>query len=218
MKNKLRYTLVAEGTTDANLIPIINWALKQSADVQIPEGVRAEFWRLRTKPDGMIEEMVKAVDLFPCDVLFVHRDSDKGKPQARHEEIRTAFGKAEIQMPVIAVVPVRMLEAWLCFSESAVRQAANNPTGTVKLNLPSLKQVESRPKPKNDLREALLVASETTGRRRNKFDTSAAFWRLVDCIEDFSPLRKLPSFQLFEKSLVNLKENEWSAGFYGGGN
>ena len=215
MKNKLRHTLVSEGTTDANLIPIINWALKQSAGVQLPDGVRAEFWRLPQKPKGMVNKMLKAVEFYPCDVLFVHRDSDTKAPHVRHDEIRIAFAKAKVEMPVIAVVPVRMLEAWLCFSENAVRQAAGNPQGTVKLNLPSLKRVESRPDPKADLKDALLSASELTGRRRNKFDTSAAFWRLVDCIEDFSPLRALPSFQSFEKSLASLKENGWKTGFYG---
>jgi hypothetical protein len=215
MKNKLRHTLVSEGATDANLIPIINWALKQSAGIQLPTGMRAEFWRLPQKPEGMVEKILKAVEFYPCDVLFIHRDSDTKAPQIRHDEIRVAFAKAKVEMPVIAVVPVRMLEAWLCFSEIAVRQAAGNPKGTVKLNLPSLKRVESRPDPKTDLKNALLSASEQTGRRRNKFDTSAAFWRLVDCIDDFSPLRTLSSFQSFEKSLAALKENGWKAGFYG---
>ena len=212
---RLRYTLVAEGTTDANLIPIIDWALKQGAGVELSEGVLAEFWRLPQKPANMTERLLKAVALFPCDVLFVHRDSDDEAAAVRHEEIRNAFEQAGVKLPVIAIVPVRMLEAWLCFSESAIRYAAGNPSGKVKLNLPAMNKIESRPDPKTDLKEALLAASERTGRRRKKFDTARAFWRIVDCIDDFSPLLTLPSFQTFENSLKQLKNNNWKTGFYG---
>ena len=211
----LRHTLVSDGPTDANLIPIINWTLKHTAGIQLSEGVHAEFWRLPNKPKNVTERLLNAVELFPCEVLFVHRDAEKEQPYVRHEEIRKAFEKAGVRLPVIAVVPVRMLEAWLCFNEAAIRQASGNPSGRVPLHLPTMKRVESRPDPKADLKEALLTASERQGRRRRKFDTAAAFWRIVDCIEDFSPLRELPSFQAFENSIKSLKANSWKAGFYG---
>lgn len=210
----LRHTLVSDGTTDANLIPVINWTLKQ-AGVRLSEGVRAEFWRLPQIPQNHAERLVKAVELFPCDVLFFHRDSERELPQVRFEEIREAFDAACVPLPVLAIVPVRMLEAWLCFNENAIRQAAGNPNGKVKLNLPPLKRIESCPDPKRELKEALMDASELSGRRRKKFDTAAAFWRIVDCIDDFSPLRELPSFQAFEKSIKMLKEKEWAVGCYG---
>ena len=210
----LRHTLVSEGPTDANLIPIINWALKHTAGVQLSEGVHAEFWRLPSKPQNFTERLLKAVELFPCEILFVHRDADRELPQARFDEIRRAFEEAHVPLPVLCVVPVRMLEAWLCFNEAAIRQAAGNPSGKIMLNLPTLKRIESRPDPKADLREALLAASELSGRRRKKFDTKAAFWRIVDCIEDFSPLRGLPAFRVFENSIRRLKENGWAPGFY----
>ncbi len=210
----LRHTLVSDGPTDANLIPIINWTLKEAVGVQLAEGMHAEFWRLPRKPANITERLVKAVELFPCEVLFVHRDAEKEEPIARFDEIRQAFGAARVRLPVIAVVPVRMLEAWLCFSEKAIRQASGNPNGKVALNLPPLKRIESCPNPKVDLREALLTASELSGRRRKKFDTETAFWRIVDCIEDFSPLRELPAFQAFEHSVRDLADNGWKPGFY----
>ena len=212
--NALRHTLVSDGPTDTNLIPIIYWTLKHTAGIELSEGVLAELWRLPEKPQGISERLVKAVELYPCEVLFVHRDAEKEQPRARFDEIRQAFAKAVIPLPVIAVVPVRMLEAWLCFNEEAIRQASGNPNGKVALNLPTMKRVELRPDPKADLREALLVASEHSGRRRKKFNTAAAFWRVVDCIEDFSPLRELPSFMAFEKPIKALHDNDWKAGFY----
>lgn len=213
----VRHTLVSDGTTDANLIPIIDWCLKQIGGVTISTGVRAEFRRLPEPPKGLAERLAKAIELHPCDVLFVHRDAERQSSESRVAEIRAAFGTMpqHIQPPAVAVVPVRMLEAWLCFDEQAIRNAAGNPNGRAPLGLPQLKKIDSRPDPKEDLRKALLAACELSGRRLKKFNTAAAFWRIVDYIEDFSALRELPAFQAFEQSIKNLKQNNWKRDFYG---
>ena len=214
---KLKYTLVSDGPTDANLIPIIDWTLKNTIEVELSEGVRAELWRLKTKPENLAEKLAKAVELHPCNVLFVHRDAEKQSHDKRFDEILNAHEEVSRtvgQWPTVAVVPMRMLEAWLCFNELAVRKAAGNPRGKVPLNLPPLKRIEARPDPKEDLKAALLAASELKGRRLKKFDDSAAFWRIVDYIEDFSPLQQLPAFQRLESALLALKRNDWKPGFY----
>lgn len=211
----LRHTLVSDGRTDANLIPIINWTLKHAAGIELAEGVQAELWRLPAKPKNKPEQLLMAVELHPCDVLFFHRDAEKEPPRVRFDEIRKAFEKAGIQLPVVAVVPVRMLEAWLCFDEDAIRRASGNPNGKASLELPTIRRAELCSDPKAELKEALLVASELAGRRRQKFNTAAAFWRIVDFIDDFSPLRELPSFLAFEGSIKALHDNGWKAGFYG---
>ena len=212
----LRHTLVSDGVTDANLIPIIDWSLKQIGGVSLSTGVRAEFRRLPQLPNGLAERLAKAIELHPCDILFVHRDAERELSETRVTEIREALAtvQQQVSVPAVAIVPVRMLEAWLCFDERAIRNAAGNPYGTTPLGLPQLKRIESRPDPKEDLRKALLAACELSGRRRKKFHTAAAFWRIVDYIEDFSPLRELSAFQAFEKSIQNLKQNEWKPDFY----
>ncbi len=213
----LRHTLVSDGATDANLIPIIDWSLKQVGGVALSAGVRAEFRRLPQPPSGLAERLVKAIELHPCEVLFVHRDAEKQTAESRRAEIQEAFAAIphDIQLPAVAVVPVRMLEAWLCFDERAIRNAAGNPNGTAPLGLPPLRRIEGRPDPKEDLRKALLAGCELSGRRLKKFDTASAFWRIVDFIEDFSPLRELTAFQTFEESIRSLKRNNWKSGFYG---
>jgi len=107
-----------------------------------------------------------------------------------------------------------MLEAWLCFDEKAIRNAAGNPNGKTPLNLPSLKKVESRPDPKRELQQALRSACELSNRRLKNFDTAAAFRRIVDYIDDFSPLRELAAFRTFEASVQKLKDNGWKSGLY----
>lgn len=214
----LKYTLVTDGPTDANLLPIIDWCLKQSGE-RLTSGQHAELWRLPQRVVALEERMAQAVKNYPCDVLFVHRDAEREPLDSRMNEIRVAhetLAKLHDQPPTVAVVPVRMLEAWLCFDESAIRKAAGNPHGNDRLDLPLLKRIESKPDPKGDLTAALKAASGLTGRRLKKFDTAAAFWRIVDHIGDFSPLRILPAFQSFEAAIKEANQQGWSSGFYCG--
>lgn len=213
----LKHTLISDGPTDVNLIPIINWTLKIAGGVILAEGVRAEFWRLPRIPDSLEGRISKAIELFPCDALFIHRDAEKEDPKVRYEEIRAAVVNAMAsgcRLPAVGIVPVRMTEAWLLFDENAIRNAAGNPNGKNPLNLPQVHKLESRPDPKRDLQEVLKAASELKGRRLKKFNTAQAFWRIVDFLDDFSPLRQLPAFLAFERAIHEMKANNWQPGFY----
>src|SRR6266850_5271745 len=209
----LRHTLVSDGATDANLIPIINWTLREVANEPLAEGIRADFWRLPRPPQDLAGRIKSEVELYPSDVLFVHRDAEREQAAVRHREILDALNdarNANCKIPAVAIVPVRMLEAWLLFNERAIRNASGNPNGTARLNLPLLRAIEARPDPKKDLREALICASELEGRRRKKFGASQALWRVVDFIDDFSPLRQLTAFRNFEDTVKRLQASHWT--------
>ena len=151
-------------------------------------------------------------------MLFVHRDAEKQAPSLRHEEIRDAVeaaAKERNPIPAVAVVPVRMLEAWLLIDESAIRSAAGNPNGKQSLDIPALKRLEDLPCPKENLRTALRTASGLQGRRLKKFNVSRAFWRITDYLEDFARLRQLPAFCQLEESVKRLCQNNLKPGFYG---
>jgi hypothetical protein len=146
--------------------------------------------------------MRTALDLYPCNLLFVHRDAEGLPLEMRRDEILKAFkGVAYGALPVVCVVPVRMTEAWLLFDESAIRMAAGNPDGRVNLALPRLERCEEIPDPKALLHEALRTASELTGRRRKKFRPDVQVHRLADLVDDYSPLRRLPAFRALEGDL-----------------
>src|SRR5258708_2208129 len=167
----VRHTLVSEGATDANLIPIIDWTVREVARVELSTGDQAEVLRLPSSPEALADRVVKAVELFPCEILFVHGEADRVPPVHRYQEIQAAVEAATIAgcvVPAVAIVPVRMLEAWLLFDERAIRCAAGNPNGTVPLDLPHLRRVEERPDPKIDLRKALRTASELKRRGLKK--------------------------------------------------
>jgi len=156
--------------------------------------------------------------LYPCDVVFVHRDAEKERPERRNVEIQDAVNVAfstGFKHVVVAVIPIRMSEAWLLFDENAIRHAARNPRGTANLNLPPLERVESRPDPKKDLWDALQSASELRGRRLKKFSSSSACRNVVDHVRDFGPLRRLPGFRAFESTVSRMSQSQWRHGFYG---
>lgn len=202
----VRYTLVSEGPSDEALLPVLNWLLTQHLPAVVPEGVRAEFQRRPIKPRGLTARVRAALEDFPGDLLFVHRDADAadGLP-SRLEEIRQAcaeLGEEITSHSHIAVVPVQETEAWLLIDELAIREAVGNREGRVRLGLPGQKSIERLANPKEKLTEALLEASGLTGRKRHKFDIQAAKRLLSETIEDFSPLRQLSAFRRLEADVI----------------
>lgn len=203
----LRFTIRAEGTSDIMLVPIVRWALAQ----ELPDTPLTEqFAELLPVPSRsrkkllLADKLRKALQQFPCDLLFVHRDADGETRRKRVDEIEeavSALAAEGVQVPHVCLVPVRESEAWVLFDEGAIRTAAGHPDGTTPLRLPSLKAVESVANPKEVLNAALKTASERTGRRLTKFDTRGLAAEVAENITDYSPLRRLVAFREFEKDL-----------------
>ena len=143
--DEVRYTLVADGSSDRALIPILDWLILEQGKASTVQGTAADFRRTR-KPRNLADKITIALELFPCDLLFVHRDAERQDPDLRYEEIseatQTALKNRNKPPDVICVVPVKMQEAWMLFDESAIRAAAANPNGTSSLSLPSLGDLE----------------------------------------------------------------------------
>ena len=203
---EIRYTLLGDGPSDRVLMNHLSWLLRQHS-VRAIQAAWADLSRLRDRPKGLSARMAKAVDLYPCDLLFVHRDAEREPREARVAEILRYLNA--IAVPVVCVVPVRMSEAWLLFDERAIRLAAGNPNGLAPLALPRLAELEKEANPKQVLREQFVVANGLSGRRQS-FDTSAALHRLGECIGDFSPLRALPAFVALERDIVDaIRASGW---------
>lgn len=201
----VRYTLLADGTSDRSLMPILDWALtSRGVETIIPQW--ADPGRLRAGTNSLRERLRVAIDLYPCDILFVHRDAEKQEPRARLAEIDLAIGSlaASSRPPrgAVPVVPVRMTEAWILFDERAIRRAAGNPNGRASLSLPSVRLLEDLPDPKRILHQLLSEASEFSGRRLRSFRPEAAALQVAAFIDDFTPLRQLPAFRRFEVALA----------------
>lgn len=208
---ELRFTLLADGPTDDALLPALEWILVRAGVARAIAPQWADFGHLRRKPRGLEERILRAVELYECDLLFVHRDAEAQEPERRFEEIRRAVSSLRLETPpLIPVVPVRMTEAWLLFHETSIRKAVGNPNGSTSLQLPPLNKLDKLPDPKKDLHDALTEASGLTGRRRKGFDARRAARRVARLIVDFSPLRALSAFTALEAEVARMvREQHW---------
>ena len=210
----LRFTLLSDGSSDRALIPILTWLLRELTPDRAIQSEWADLRRLPEKPKTLAERIVRSVDLFECDLLFVHRDAEREPLEHRVNEIReavTCLNDEWIAVPVICVIPVRMQEAWLLFDERAIRRASGNPNGTEALHLPKLNRLEHLPDPKEILYQLLRQASGLKGRRLARFQAHSYAPQVSAFIEDFTPLRTLPAFEFVESELRGLViEQDWA--------
>ena len=205
----LRFTLVADGASDRALLPVLRWLLRQHCEnLPIQPGF-SDLRRLRKPPRRLAERIERSIELYPCDLLFVHRDAETESIDKREEEIRAALEESARgkMAPVICVVPVRMQEAWLLIDETALRRAAGNPAGSRPLDMPDVTRLEDLPDPKRTLHDLLRQASELHGRRLTKFnrDLGSHAHQVADRIDDFGPLRELAAFRRLEGHVRDLR-------------
>lgn len=211
---ELRFTLISDGSSDKALLPILHWLLSQYYPDTPINGEWADLARLLTPPNKLTEKILFSCRLYPCNLLFIHRDAENKSLDIRREEIAEAVTNAQDRLHEsneasllpnhICVIPVRMTETWLLFDDLAIRKAASNPNGRVPLSLPSFKKLEHLPDPKKELHDLLCKASELRGRRLKKFKPREGVHRLAECIDDYSRLRNLPAFQALENEIRKL--------------
>jgi hypothetical protein len=209
---ELSYTLLSDGSSDKALMPILTWLLREN---QVNCAIQAEWAELRHLPEvpkPLAQKIIKSLELYPCDLLFIHRDAEKEPRENRVIEIHNALKEVQKSVIVpqvyICVIPVRMLEAWLLFNEAAIRKAAGNPRGKEQLQIPDIRRLQQLPDPKNDLHQLLSIASGLTGRRQKQFNVHEKIHRLADLIDDFSPLRNLSAFQELETEIQQVIQTQ----------
>lgn len=196
-----RLTLLTDGPFDRVLMAHISWLIRSVLpEHTVVQPQWADFRALPVRPKGLVEKIRCALQLFPCDLLVVHRDAETSNPEPRFTEIQQALSDINCNVKAVPVVPVRMTEAWLLFDQQAIRVAVGNPNGKSPLQVPMAKWDEI-PDPKSVLYDALRVASGHSGRRRKKFQVATAAHMVAEYIGDFSPLRRLPAFARFEADM-----------------
>lgn len=202
---ELSYTLVSDGSADRALIPLLNWLIAASGYSGSIQGECCDFRLLpRSSRPKLSAKILYGLTLYPCDLLFVHRDAERVSREKRVQEIGNAldevFRKLQRQ-PHVCVIPVRMTEAWLLFNEAAIRRAAGNPHGREPLDLPRLSQLERLSKPKDMLHRLIRQAAGLGARRRETLRVGYCVNQITQHIEDFSRLRALKAFALLESEI-----------------
>lgn len=209
----IRYTLLSDGSSDRMLMPILDWLLCRHCQEYAVESEWADLGKLRQPPKSLPDRIRVALDIYPCDLLFIHRDAEKEPFETRRAEIIRAL-EGLVTPPAICVIPVRMQEAWLLFDEPAIRRAAGKPNGRNNLNLPDTKTVECIPNPKELLFDIIRESSGLSGARLKKLNPHKCAFRVSESIEDFSPLRSIKAFEDLENQLkTTLFANGWSSAF-----
>lgn len=188
-------TLVAEGSSDQALVPLIEFVLDEHCGIP-----HLTTFASDSLAGSLRDRVARALTLHPCDLLFVHRDADRAPASQREEEIRAAIQLVGAPAAV-CLIPVRMTEAWLLVDELAIRRASGNTSGQTSLGLPSITRLEAITDPKNTLFAALERASELGPNRLRRFDRNQARRQVSGFMEEPSVLRKLPSFVHFEEQV-----------------
>jgi hypothetical protein len=211
----MRLTLWAEGNGDVCLMPILAWLLRQN-------GVRDEvdanefehfFPRSTHKSVGSIFENEE----YWSDILFVHQDADSDKEELgkgykkRASDLNTLVDAArELNRNIpacVVVVPVQETETWLLVSEVAIQYAVstNKPP-----SLPGRNHLESIGNPKARLCEIVRNLGHSIG--TDEVDTG--LWKKIVANmgkmepQKFGVLRGIPSFDLLEKSMQKVIQDE----------
>ena len=202
---ELRYTLIADGSSDKLLMEIIKWLLDDLYPKQPINGQYADFSYLPNPPKAgdFVGKVKFAKSYFPFDLLFVHRDAEKSSfeiIEQRKHEIKKFLADDDIEK-IVCIIPIRMMETLLLFDVEAIKKAAGNRNFKEPILLPDLKHLENETQAKQKLHDILKQASGLKGRQLKKFNADRAVHLLAENIEDFSTLRKLSAFTVFENDL-----------------
>jgi hypothetical protein len=207
--NEIKFTLIADGSSDKTLLKIIKW-LMDDLFPRVPSvGVYADFRELRRPPKSLNEKLNAAKNYYPFDILFIHRDAEStriGSVNKRLEEIKGEIGELEFEKTV-CVIPVKMMETWLLIDRAAIKKAAGNRNYQGIINLPPVNRLEQESQPKRKLHELLEQACGLKGRNLRKFDVNRAVHRVAENISNFSSLRELKAFQVFESNVSRIVMN-----------
>ena len=174
------------------------------------ETTYADLTILKRPPRKLSEKIDATLKVYPCNILFIHRDAEKESYSFREEEICKAWetiNNQKLETLKVSVIPVRMSEAWLLFNGDAIRSASGNPNSKVRLDLPRINSLENEPNPKKLLHSLLKEASGLTGRSLTKLNVHKLVHLVADYTEDFSPLRQLPAFQRLEEDIKTTLAN-----------
>ena len=203
----IKYVLITDGSSDQTLKYFIDYTLTKFFPSATIEGQWADFRNLTRPPKTLKDKIVKAIDFYEPQWIFIHRDAENVALQDRAKEIATVVGNLPAAIAnniYISIIPVRMTEAWLLIDEMAIRQAAGNPEGKTRIALPKLKELEKINDTKQLLFEALKTASQLSGRRLKNLDLNRSRRLIAQYIDDFSPLHDLSSYQHFNEQVKHV--------------
>lgn len=204
----LRALFMADGSSDLPLATHIE-ALCRRAELPI-EVVPLDPRRIPTAAgagrtvEGRLSAALAQDSQFDC--IVVHRDAEAQPVERRFDEVASGVHTAGFDGPGMAVVPIRMTEAWLLLDEAAIRRVAGRPSGTNDLGLPPPRRVEDIADPKAVLRDALVEASGASGRRLKTLKARFGMHRrqLLEALDIDGPVTNLSAWRRLQDDIAAL--------------
>jgi len=138
-------------------------------------------------------------------ILFIHADADADAKAAREERIKPAMNRltatGEFSSDrIVAVIPVKMTEAWMLADPDALRKALHLAEN-LDLELPArTRELERLTDPKTQLQQITRLSSTRKRQRRRRDPLKSLPRQLGDSIS-LDCLRRLPAFQTMEREL-----------------
>lgn len=189
---------VCEGSSDEPLADIVEFLYAERG--RVLRLSRPNFEALRGVRRDVKSKLVAGARLIdaPFDIAVVHRDADRAGWQERRREIERALADSGTVCDLIPVIPVTMTEAWLMLDEQEIREVAGNPNGREVLALPKTHEAERIADPKALLRQCLLQAASTRGRRRQTIASRFSQHRaqLLQRLDIHGPVTQLTSWKM----------------------
>lgn len=206
---ELKYTLIADGSSDMTLLKIIKWSLDDLYPKLPNDGSFADFRKMHEPPKRLGDKVRTAKLYYPFDILFIHRDAESTNARMivkRSQEVNIELQVEDIDK-TICIVPIKMMETWLLINEDAIRKAAGNRNYRGRINLPPIRTLERESQPKDLLHALLRESSGLKGRNLKKFNIEKTVHLVAENIDDFSILRQLIAFRAFEDELKKVVDN-----------
>lgn len=204
----IRYTLIADGSSDKALMNIIKWVLDDLFPKIPNKGIYGDFRMLQKPPrkDEVYKQIQYAEHYYPFDILFYHRDGESNSSTIIDERIAEIKGQldAEFNQKIVCVIPIKMMEAWLLIDEMAIKKAAGNKNYNNQVNLPPVNKLEMLKEPKEILHDLLKQVSGLKSRRLKNFNVHQAVHLITEYTTDYRLLRQLNAFNKFEEDLKNV--------------
>lgn len=201
---------IGEGTSDRPLVDLVaSVFLDHGVQLRVSAPDPAQLpGKIGHRTDQKLDAALRLFDGLP-DLLIIHRDADPPGPASRRQELMDAVSARAAPAPLVPIVPVRMTEAWLLLDHDAIRRVAGNPRGRARLDLPPPRTVEDASDPKLLLREALVTASEATGRRRAEVVRRFPAHRrqLLERLDRAGPLTTLTAYRVLLHDVETVAEH-----------
>lgn len=202
---------IAEGTTDVRFLggiirrtfDALTWECGQATEVYLSTALAVPKQGL-TFSDYVLEA-AKVAEADKLMVLCVHTDADDATDTAALiHRIGPAFTKVQASADAVcehlgAIVPVRMIEAWMLADIDALKTEIGTDKTDAQLGL--TRPPESIADPKEIIREAIRLAFDHRSRRSRNQVSIGELYEPMGVTADLSKLASLPSYQKFQQAV-----------------